>query len=208
MSMPMPCSNRVVNLSAQARSFSSNLDLSKEFAPAMVLDTLGKDLSCQVTTIIADAQDAADKLDILGKMSLVGRSPESDSAGSFALAQAFYHAGALALSRLFAYPGWSYLAPCPRFKPPACLDQSNTGLHAIAVLEAVESRLPFVGLEAIAFPPLLLAVALEVRAPDQRSRVEAAFELILEKGFVVAKTYLSDAKKMWMVVPPLLRQIP
>ena len=123
--------------------------------------------------------------------------PEASNPRSFTyLASAFYHCNMVAVARLFSDDIWINIEDLPASNHLDKLEE-----HAVAGLTIIESRMPFINIEAVLFIPLLMSVALEVRSMEARARVRTAFDAIKAKGFAVAGTYMGDIEFAWTAVP-------
>lgn len=105
---------------------------------------------------------------------------------------AYYHCGLISISRLFVDQAWM------PYEPPI-MSEMFIKQGAVAALECIEKVVQAVQLEAVFLLPLLLVVSLEMREQGLRARIATVFNIVQERGFAVASTYVSDISLLWEV---------
>lgn len=136
-----------------------------------------------------------DALGLLDMVAEICSNPIADpnDPGEFSsILPAFYHCTIIAVARLFTDPLWGSLG-----KPPAADEMPHLESHALTTLTIIERRLAFVGGECLFHLPLMSAIALEIHNPDDKRRFMMVLASIARKGFVLARTYMSDFQLAW-----------
>ncbi|KAM6521804.1 hypothetical protein FALCPG4_011507 [Fusarium falciforme] len=105
---------------------------------------------------------------------------------------AFYHCAIISVARLFTDALWTCVG-----RPPAVDEIPHLESHALAALAILERRLLSISAESVFYLPLMLAIALEIRQPEDKRRVMEVLDGVASKGFVVARTYKSDIQLAW-----------
>ena len=108
----------------------------------------------------------------------------------------FYHCGLVSVSRFFIDPLWQLAG-----EELPLLPEETIRSHSLVALSCIEQRLGKVNLESVFYLPLLLGISLEVRSPRHRQRVMRLFRMIEDRGFAVARTFISDIQLAWSLVP-------
>jgi hypothetical protein len=126
--------------------------------------------------------------------------PEPPDPARFAsLLPALLSGGVVVFTRLFIDPVWS--AVYPELDLPGAEDLENMKNHRDRILDIIGARLRVIEMEAALFCPLVYAASLEARDRKSRTRVSELYEGIAAKGVVVSRTYLSDIRLAWEMIP-------
>ncbi|KAH6880824.1 hypothetical protein B0T10DRAFT_581515 [Thelonectria olida] len=182
------CNTRSIEWLTQARGLvqASLLDEPKSASLQQTLDT-----PCLASgKIIFD--DAHDLLRLVAGICASPSLTAIDPREFSSFLAAFCHCAIISIARLFIDPLWTCVG-----KPPAFDETPHLESRALAGLAILERQLLFISAESLFYLPLLLAISLEIRHPEDKRRVMEVLDVVASKGFVVARTYKSDIQLAW-----------